>query len=1463
VSALPHPQGRYRFVRTLGAGRFGEVVCAEHLGPAGFRRLVALKRPHADDPQAVERLLREARVGALVRHPNVVATEDVGRDDLGWFLVLEYVDGPTLWSILTDLQERRRALDPGAALGLARQLCAALAYAHDLRGEDGEPLGLVHGDLSPGNVLISRRGQVKVTDFGAARTALTREAPGGARGTPGFAAPEALAGAPLDARADVFSLGAILRRIVSLTDLAQHPGLVALVERATASEPSARFPHAGALLDALDALGLAPGSHAPLLPQVAEEWTAALATLAEEVQSSSQPPLLPARPYRGLEAFGPESAALFFGRQDDTHRLALRVRQRPIVVLTGASGAGKSSLLAAGLPALLPDLATLSLRPGADPVGRLARAAALSREAVSALARGAAEPPLPAPSLLVVDQAEELLTLASAEDRHTTLAALVALAEAGAARVLLSVRADYLAPLCDLEPLRDRVTGGVELLALPGREQLREALVRPLEPFGFRFESPALVDRIVSALVGQPGALALMQFCADRLWESRDRDGGLLREADYEAMGGVTGALTTYADRVLAELLPAEREVARRVLLRCLRGGTRSPTALTELVEAPWAGEHGARVVERLVSARLLTRRLDPESGPVVEPAHEALAEHWHALTNWVTQDALAHRLLDDLTHAAARWEKMGRSPDLLWSRDLLAEWRHLGAELDEHLGPTERAFLEASVAWAQRRRRRRLVTVAAIMTALALLVALATAAWRRAEDAHVRAEAARARAELASELQRASAARERGEIGRAVALARGVLRAYPGDHGALAELYASVGGRHELAVLSGHEDTVRDGVFSPDGRYILTVDMHGAARLWDTRGALVRVVQAESGPLYFARFHPSADRFLTVGVRDGVAIWSTDGALERKIQRPGRVIWASWDSTGERLLACDVKGGVAVYDAAGAQLGAVRVAAGSIPLGGFAPDGSRAVVTGLHDDTSLLLSRDGAVLATLPTGGEGMHAAISARGRALVASWGGAVEVFGPRGERLGALQGRSRYPVARWSPTGDLLAAGAPDQPGGVVLATPSGHIERPLSPHRASVVALAFNPAGDRLATASEDGEIRLHDPRDGRLVAVLRGHRKRIWALAWSPDGERLLSTSEDRTARLWDANGRAPGRLAVGEPVEWCPVDPQGTRVLTLSADVGDDEVLTLYDLRGRRVKRWEARGPAAVVAARWRPDGAVVALVQANGALTLRDRDGEVLPPVGLTRAVRTIAWAGDALVAGTRDGALERPGVEPLPLGLGPVALVAALSPQRGAATDRARAVVYDLPGRRATALPGAARVTDLCWSPDGERLVGVGQEAAVWLWDGDGALVETLAGHRERVAACAWHPGGQRFATAAWDGTVRVWSRGGETLEVIEGHGREIQDVSWSPDGTRLLMEGWDGTATLRDDRGILATLRGHGGEVMRAHWVRGGRRVVTCARGGEEVHVWPGTDEEVMRWAEWLLPSTTSPR
>ena len=237
------PLGKYKLVKLIASGGMAEVYLARQAGAAGFEKLVCLKRilPHlARDKQFVEMFLNEARLASRLDHPNIVSIFDLGEANGNYFIAMEFIDGPSLRAVHKTAEGRGEFLPIPEICKIISMAAGGLQYAHDLADTDGSPLGLVHRDISPDNILVHRNGAAKVVDFGIAKAAnsASQTRTGTLKGKVAYMPPEQLRGEPLDRRTDVFALGVVLYELLAGKRPWEGTSEVALIGKIMTEEPT-------------------------------------------------------------------------------------------------------------------------------------------------------------------------------------------------------------------------------------------------------------------------------------------------------------------------------------------------------------------------------------------------------------------------------------------------------------------------------------------------------------------------------------------------------------------------------------------------------------------------------------------------------------------------------------------------------------------------------------------------------------------------------------------------------------------------------------------------------------------------------------------------------------------------------------------------------------------------------------------------------------------------------------------------------------------------------------------------------------------------------------------------------------------------------------------------------------------------------------------------------------------------
>jgi len=1166
-----------------------------------------------------------------------------------------------------------------------------------------------------------------------------------------------------------------------------------------------------AMLTALDATD--PGN-----------WEAVVERLCAELQRPVPGPApRPPCPYPGMVPFSEADRDRFFGRDEEVQELLERLRLHPFLTVIGPSGSGKSSLVFAGLvPALrrsslfgTGDWLVRAMRPGDVPAVSLAIALKGDPSDPARVASGllSTQPGAPQRLLLVVDQFEQCFTRARRYvDVEPFQQALLRIAETPDCYVVLIVRADFYPDLMAAPLWREIQAHRVEILPLD-EDGLRQAIVRPAEDAGV-FVEMTLVERLVADAGREPGVLPLLQETLVLLWERLERR--FLPLSVYEAMSsagrtGVQVAMAQRADAALADLMPAQQAIARRIFLRLVQFGEgRADTRRQQPVIAlRVAGDEPPlfeQTLRHLTDNRLLTLSGEEGgNGRQVDIAHEALIAGWPTLQEWLTERREAEQTRRRLEGKAVEWVRLGRgTAGLLDEVELLESERWLASPdaADLGYGETLSALVEASrvtieeekrereaarqreleqarvLAEEQRRRAedqartsRRLRWLAMALTVV-LLLAVGAAVYAGTQQHRAERQARHARSrQLAAQAQSVLEEYPQRSLLLALEAVTTTMQVgeprIPAAEQALRQALANAGGYP----LHGHEGAIEAVAISPNGRWLATGSQDKTARLWDLTAPDVTaepiVLRGHKNELAAVTFSPDGHWLATGSLDNTARLWdltAPNPAADPIVLR-GHQDWITtvsfspdccWLATGS------LDGTARLWD-----LTALNPAADPIVLHGHEDIiwdiaisfDSHWLITGSADGTARLwdlTAPDPAADPVVFHGHEGVirDIAVSTDDRWLV----------------TGSLDGTARL----WNLT-------APDP------------AAAPIVLHGGPMNAVVVSPDCHWLVTGSLDGTARLWDLTVSNPAAcpiILRGHEGEVRAVAFSPNGRWLATGSEDSITRLWDLTAIDPGAGSIilrGHEggVRAVAFSPNGHWLVTGSRD----NTARLWDLtvpnpaaaplilRGH--ESW-IKAVAVTPDNHWLVTGSVDGTAQlwdlttpnpATAPIVLRGHEGAINTAAISLDSRWLITASGDG-TARLWDLTASEPAVEPIVL--------------RGH-----RNVIWDV-----------------AISPDNHWLVTGSMDDTARLWDltapDPAADPIVLRGHEDRVRDVVIGPDNHWLVTGSWDGTARLWDLTAPNPAVAPFVlcAGPISAVAISSDG-RWLVTGniIDGTARLWD--------------------------------------------------------------
>jgi WD40 repeat protein len=881
-------------------------------------------------------------------------------------------------------------------------------------------------------------------------------------------------------------------------------------------------------------------------------------------------------PFFGLRAIDESRNHLFFGRSKETEALVALVHRTPLVLVTGDSGSGKSSLVRAGLVprfrggafALLEGRRpedtisqVVTTRPRNQPFRHLgdavddaAKTLGLSLADRGTLADWAASgqieqvrralrcdlPPERVQVLLVVDQFEELLTITPPELRAPFIDLLLDFSDpsAGRHRVVLTMRHDYV-NLCNaFGRLKERLDANDRrarfLLGRMSDEGLRRIVTEPLRLAAVaRADSEALATEVLRDVGERPGDLALVQMALSETWRARDQHGSNLLRA-YAAVGRVEGALAQAAEHARAEVLDAgQRELLDSVLLRLVRlgdtgGATRRVAARGEFDEARWS------LVQKLASEdgkRLLLLRGSTDQ-PTVEIAHEALVTAWPYFQNLLQQAADDKRILDTLIPRAQAWaaeeNQRARKNRLATGADL----ELFAALMDRRrawLSSDEQGFVEASVSAEQTRQRRRKWEFLGAIAAVGAIWFYVEAQQQRSVAETRRVEAEKQTQIALSRLLAAQSteyASQHPDLSVLLALAANNASSTPEARSALFAALARANSTTTLPRAAGSEANIAK--FSPDDKVLALGTIAGDVVFWDyanRRNLAEKKVHA--GAVTTLAFSPDAN-LLASGATDGtVILWDTHTFDKRRTlnAEAGAVFDVAFSRDGGSLRSASERAAILWRISDGEQIRVVHTESITNNRVVLSPDGEEVALAGdsvgLWDiDTDKLIAelkpvQNGSVIDVAFSQQEGTITTLDSDG--AVTKWDAKT---GRRNRKVGDPGSVYKGDKIAVSADGNFLVVSGTDITTWDVSFGTRTIV--PVVPSRGGTVFVAISSDAHKLAWCAVDGPIVIWDRDVIPIHQTLKSQDlQKVGSLAFSPDGKTLASGDLEGRVLIWN------------------------------------------------------------------------------------------------------------------------------------------------------------------------------------------------------------------------------------------------------------------------------------------------------------------------------------------------------
>ena len=1177
--------------------------------------------------------------------------------------------------------------------------------------------------------------------------------------------------------------------------------------------------------------------------------------------------LIMTSPYKGLKKFEPEDAARFFGRDAVLDDLEDELDQTNLILLLGASGSGKSSVVRAGVVPRLRqtcgnEFVSLIFTPDRNPFesfygsllsrGYSQAEAQLARDvSVETLSRVVEKVrPPEAFWLIVIDQFEELFTTSDAGQRDTFIRGLVKLCEERGAdarlKIVATMRADFLDQL-DPSPanaLASLTQKHRPLITQMQPEALRQAIEKPAAQHGVVFEA-GLVAEIAQAVQGRAGYLPLLQYTLDLLWESEVADGGIndrtLNIDSYHRLGKVEGALQQRVTEIYRALSPDEQRAAKRVFLRLVDIGgdaaaeTDWKPVRQRAARSEFDDEIEKKVLDQLIQARLLvsdvpmvangpgqTMTAGPKTADgleaTVDIAHEILLTSWDLLKEWIEQNREAIALRNRLKSDVRQW-RAHKPDDELWSGVKLAKATALQSDPTFNrvlggFGSEATAFVEASVGLRDRQEKEKEDQKQRELTALRRIAKEEIKARTAAQNTikvMVVATIATLGLTIFSMYQWNQAV-----VGQIKALSESSNAKFLSNRNSFDSLVDALKAAERLKRLAWLpiDKAVSSDILTYLNQSLNWVKEHNR-------------LEGHTNFIQSVSYSPNGELIATASYDKTVKLWNKDGSSVGDLgeARKSNVLSVTFSSDSKKIATAREDGTLEIWNRDSTLIQEWKAHNAKIYSIDFSPSGEIIATADESGNVKLWkfnnVSDDYEFLKEIHAH-TGKIMSVQFRppnGQILATGGDGGVKLWDWENSRLihhlsghdGNVSGIS------FSRNGLILASASFDKK--IILYDLEGSLNQegknPVSvkerkqfyaTHAAPLLSIDLNIENQLIASGSRDATIELRD-LEGNFIEKLEGHNGRVNSINFSPDGMSLVSGSNDKTAKLWTTKTLAT--IAKGHVDDAYSVNFnfEGTRFASASRD----ETVRVWDQSGDLVSE-PIIVDYPVNDVSFSPDDSAVAIASKDKHLKLWDFDAKSFKDIpGHTGEITSVSYSvdGKSIVSSGADGMV----------------------------------ILWSADGHLTESFSAhGGRVYSARFNRNGEEIVTSGEDNAARVWNRRGQKLMEMNTHKSAIYEAAFSPDSKMIATVSEDETAKLWDRTtGEEINKLEGHTAGIWGVDFSSDGHFLATASDDKTVKVWTKEGALVTtLIGHTEAVNAVRFSKDGTTLIT-ASNDDDIILW----------------------